>query len=479
MAGSQPRPPARALARLSALVRGGLAAVVALAPLPFASNRPWAWSLLALAVGGLLVLWALAGRRDRDLTGIPWRLYWPFVALFALVVAWIALQASPGTPAAWHHPIWARAAAALGQPLAGAVSIDPARTLTALMRLLAYAGVFWLAYQMGRSRRHARVMLATLAIAGFAYGVYGLVVQFAGLDSILWYRRWAYPGSLTSSFVNRNAFATYAGLSLLATLGLLVDDLDQRVAGRGFDRAALGTLIENAVGRWGVLAVMALVQGTALLLTQSRGGLVSTAVGVVMLAVLVAARPGRRPLVSAIAVGVFIGLGLTAIALGGAVALERLNFTFIAAEQRPALYRLVAGAILDRPWLGVGYGTFEDAFPLIRDATIEGGLVYDKAHDSYLEFAYEAGVPAFAVMIGLLAALFGLCLRGALKRRGGPIGPAVAAAATVLVGVHALVDFTIQIPAVAVSYALLLGVGCAQAWTRPEVAAVSRIVPPA
>jgi predicted RND superfamily exporter protein len=41
--------------------------------------------------------------------------------------------------------------------------------------------------------------------------------------------------------------------------------------------------------------------------------------------------------------------------------------------------------------------------------------------------------------------------------------PAVLAACSVLVGVHALVDFSLEMPANAATYALLLGVGCAQA----------------
>ena len=40
---------------------------------------------------------------------------------------------------------------------------------------------------------------------------------------------------------------------------------------------------------------------------------------------------------------------------------------------------------------------------------------------------------------------------------------AARAGASVLVGVHALVDFSVQIPAVAVTYAAILGMGCAQA----------------
>ena len=49
-------------------------------------------------------------------------------------------------------------------------------------------------------------------------------------------------------------------------------------------------------------------------------------------------------------------------------------------------------------------------------------------------------------------------------RRKGRVYPAVAVAASVCVGLHALADFSLQVPAVAVSYAVLLGIGAAQSW---------------
>ncbi len=51
----------------------GLLAAVALAPLPLASNRSWSWSLSSLAVGLLVMLWAVAALRDREAVGVQWR----------------------------------------------------------------------------------------------------------------------------------------------------------------------------------------------------------------------------------------------------------------------------------------------------------------------------------------------------------------------------------------------------------------------
>jgi hypothetical protein len=59
--------------------------------------------------------------------------------------------------------------------------------------------------------------------------------------------------------------------------------------------------------------------------------------------------------------------------------------------------------------------------------------------------------------------LFLYALRGVFARRRDQLFPLAAAAATVLVALHALVDLSLQIPAVAVTYTALLGLGVAQA----------------
>ena len=62
------------------------------------------------------------------------------------------------------------------------------------------------------------------------------------------------------------------------------------------------------------------------------------------------------------------------------------------------------------------------------------------------------------------ALLAGMCLAGCLRRRRDRVFPAVGFAASVAVCAHAFVDFSLQIPAVAVTYAAVLGVGAAQSW---------------
>jgi len=441
-----------------------LLCIVALAPLPFGSNRPGSWSLLALVIGALLLAWSLVHALERNhlrRLAPSWYL-WP-VGVALPLLGWFLLQASPGLPQAWHHPAWTWAAQQLDLPLDGRISIDPDTTLTATMRLASYAGVFFLTMQLACDRRRARLMLLSVAAAATAYAAYGLAMTFGGFEMILWYERWAYPGSVTGSFVNRNSFATYAGLGLVVSVASLAAAV-QRTRQGGDKGGGLHDrlMIEHIIaGAWlPALAVMVLT--AALVASQSRAGLAATALALAVLAALQLRRNdsrGRRFWLPAVA------LLLAVVAVSEGTVFQRIETGGIdALGNRLLLYRDVVAGIADRPWLGHGYGTFEAAFEGYRSPPLLDAGAIDKAHNSYLEFAFEAGLPALMAMLTLLGLVVLRCLRGAMSRRRDRIYPQVALAAAVLVGLHAMVDFSVQIPAVGVLFAFLLGLGFAQSF---------------
>jgi O-antigen ligase len=305
-------------------------------------------------------------------------------------------------------------------------------------------------------------VLWALAWIGVVYGVYGLIIEFGEFNTILWYDNWAYRDSLTSTFVNRNSYATYAGIGLLVVLGLLFDEVRRGATEGVLSLPGLRWLIERITGKLGLLLLMAAILGSALLLTGSRGDMIAFLVGLLVLCIGFTTFRGGRPLIAYGVIAAMAGLVVAIVALSGDVVLARFDQAGEAAVERTTVYGLVLGAIIDAPWLGVGYRTFELAFPLVRDASIHTPFLYDKAHNSYLEFAFEAGIPAFALMIGILGGPVSLCVVGIWKRQENRIYPCVGVAAAVLVATHALLDFSIQIPAVAVTFALIMGVATAQ-----------------
>ncbi len=309
-------------------------ALVVLAPLPFASVDPWAWSVVATAVGALLIAWSvqLTRTRQRPETGL--RRTWPYILGFLAVVGWIAVQASASAPEAWRHPLWNSAANALGMNVSGRISLDPQATLSTLTRLLAYGGVFWLALQYGRDAGRARRGVFILCLAGLAYALYGLAIQLSGSGTILWYDKVAYVTDLTSTFVNRNSYATYAGLGLLSTTALLVKLVSDSLTSSSSRRERLRRLLEELSGRGWILLLAWAAIATALLLTHSRAGLLSSVLGFLVLILALGFTRAVKARYAALIGALPLIAGIAFFSLSGDVTAKRLMATDVELEQR-------------------------------------------------------------------------------------------------------------------------------------------------
>jgi O-antigen ligase len=444
-------------------------ALVVLAPLPFGSNRPWAWSLLSAASGGLLGLWALAAIVNPALHTLAWRHYRPIALLFGAFILWAVFQAMPFSPGAWHHPSWAAAAEALGQPLAGAISVAPGDSLTGVMRLLSYAIVFWLAMQLGRRLDRARAAWWTLSLAITGYALYALVEQFSASHMILWFAKTSYYDSATSTFINRNHFAAYAGLGLILTLALIADETKDAARQGLHSRSGWIYFLDHMRPPLFALMVAFVILTTALLLSHSRAGVFCTAVGIVAMLAAFAISQGLRSKSLLAFGGIIFVVGLIVLIISGEAITARMSELIENAGPRRQVYRLALEAIAARPLLGTGLGSFEGVFRLLRgEAFGPSEPTYDVAHNSYLEMAVEAGLPAALIFYGALTILVLVLLHGARERRRATIYPCAGLGVVALLGVHALVDFSLQIPAIGVTFALVAGIAYAQSWRHDE-----------
>ena len=447
-----------------------LTVLVLLAPIAFGAIRPWTAACLAAGVATLLVIWSLERLIGGRPPAVRARHVWLPLMLFAGVLAWLAIQAAPFTPAAWHHPYWAQTAALLGEDIDGTISLDPEESWFVILRLMTYGGVFWLSLQLCRSPTRARQVYYSVAVAGLVYALYGLGVNAYELDMVVWEKKEFYHGSLTSTFINRNSYATYAGLGLVCALGLLLNEfLSQREAGLG-PRALLRSATEYVQRSGWLLVAAAGAITVALLLTKSRAGLASTLVGIIVLLAVPWVTGAMRLRAAAALAGFVLALGLGSFALSGEGVFSRLFEISGIEGGRDKIFVMTLNAIPDAPWRGIGAGTFEQAIPAYRTEELEIGLQYyvNRAHNSYLENALEFGIPAAAAFnLGLLL-IVAHRARGIRRRRRDALFPGIGVAATVLVGVHSMFDFSLQIPAVAACYALILGAAAAQSWSSVE-----------
>src|ERR1051325_476065 len=138
----------------------------------------------------------------------------------------------------------------------------------------------------------------------------------------------------------------------------------------------------------------------------------------------------------------FVALAAIFAIVADAGALFR-RFTGDPLEYRREIASSTAAIIAARPWNGFGLGSSQSAYPAY--AQFDAGRVVDHAHNDWLEFAAEGGVPYVALWIALAAVI----ARPAIRTVWG-IGVCA-------VFLHALVDFPLA--RVDVEMALFIFVG--------------------
>jgi hypothetical protein len=245
-----------------------LVAGLAWCPFWLGSNDLTAWGTNAITFPALTALYELSllVRGERHPVGIK-EIATP-AALFAAVVAFVLVQNYTGAPSALAHPIWQMAADVLERSVPGSISVNRDLTTLACLRLITAASVFWLALQLCRDTGRAYLLLNAIAAIAAAYALYGLIA-FA-----------VTPGYVTSTFVDPNSYAAYAGMALILACGLILRRYRHEVVSKGgLASFKIASFIEVTGWQAALLLAIGFVIATSLLLSGSRGGIAATALG--------------------------------------------------------------------------------------------------------------------------------------------------------------------------------------------------------
>src|SRR6516165_9905458 len=282
------RLPAKSAASTERALLWAFIAGLAWCPFWFGGSVLLAWGVNAVLFPGLVIIYELSllVRGERHPVAIT-QMKVP-AALFGAVVLWILIQNATWTPAWLHHPIWQMAADALDKPIDRSISVNRDLTSLALLRLITAASVFWIAMQLCRDPSRARFLLQAVAAIICAYAAYGLVAAWLTPGHVLWFKNpYAKNWRVTSTFVNPDSFAAYAGIGFVLFCGLILKLYrDEFAAVGGSIQFRIATFIE-VTGRKGVaLLAGAIVSLIALLQTASRGGIAATAFGLCVLGTL-------------------------------------------------------------------------------------------------------------------------------------------------------------------------------------------------
>lgn len=440
--------------RIQAVVGWMALALVLVSALPLGANRPGAWTLLGLVVLILFAVQVIVDMR-RPAAAARGRA-WPLVLGWLAVLGWAMVQVHLPVPAGLAHPYWALAPGG-GLSRIGA---DPGAGQHAILRLATYGLVAWIIAAASLNSKRAWAFTYAIALFSSALAVFGLFAAFTGynplLDETIDRRR-----IVSASFINRNSYATYAVFGLLANVAAYIHLSGKGTPG-GDAKAELRNFLEGFFGGAWLFALGVLFCGAALAMTGSRAGSVAGLVGVAVMALALRGRGGSQPLLWGV---LLAAVGFAVLTLGSETIRRFLSDT--SEQLRFSVYREILTQIMERPLLGHGIGAFQDTF---RAHVPEGAAIaeWDKAHNSFLENAYELGLPAAALFYVVLAGILLRLLAGLRQRRQDAELPAMALAALVAGGFHAAFDFSLQIPAIALLLATMIGIGWSQSFQRQE-----------
>jgi putative inorganic carbon (hco3(-)) transporter len=427
--------------------------------LAFGGVQPISYSLMEIVLFFVVLLVLFTeGRRGRSGLYLP---IWPL--LFAL---WAALQFIP-LPVSWV--IRLSPARALDPNIAAAhsatLSINAHDTTVMLMKFLAYLAAFVLAaYFFDSGKRKSTLLAALMALAIFE-AAYGAVQYLTGWQKIFTYTKQYYTTEATGTYINHNHFAGLLELALPFVVASVFYHFQPWSEGRVTD--ARNRRVPGTHGSEGLRSFfylfLAVIVVVGAICSKSRGGIVGTALSVVLVAVLAQLKIGRRVwlaglvlfLVSVGAYGMWIGLGPLAErfqAIGQKGYLEEYDL-------RVPIWRDDLWLIHDYPLAGTGLGTFGLSFRHYQTTGVN--LFFDHTHNDYLEVASDSGLVGAALLfvpiLVLLARLIGSFLSDSRRYRRSVTLGCIGSVAALLV--HSTTDFNLQIPANALIFAVVLGIG--------------------
>lgn len=377
---------------VGATVFYALVALVALAAIPYGTVDPLWIAVFECAVFGLAILFIIEVAINLRPGLSSFRLALPLLAL----VAYAFIQTlSFGASRSPLGQVWQ------------AFSADPFETRRWAIKMLATILLGAMLLRYTNSLRRLRLLVGLILIMGAASALFGLFRQTTQRGKGFLFLSRLQPEMGYAQFINKNHFAFLAEMVLGLTLGLLIS--------RSVKKESKLIYLSVSLPLW-----------TALVLSNSRGGIFSMLCQLLFLAMLwsmTGSEPQRRAfrlerLKSSWPIRILLLCSLLAFSLVGTIwmggdplvsRLEAVSGEISSAEgshvgtSRLEIWRSTWSLIKEHPVTGVGFGGYWATIPQYHQAS--GEATPQEAHNDYLELMASGGIIGLLLVIWFLLAL--------------------------------------------------------------------------
>jgi O-antigen ligase len=445
-------------------------------PLPFGSNvemarRPLiAMPLVLCAVAAFVRFGATRYRSSAPDLPRAWRL-WTIGGVLLIAVGILQLVPlpmsllrviSPSSHAIWSDASRIATLAGAAAPSMRPISVDPSATAFEVFRLAALLAAFQTSALLIRSHARRMALAIVISLSALFQAIYGVREAAMGRYAIWgWVNRLIFD-RVTGTFVNPNHFAHYVAIALPLALFIAAAAWREAAPPQVHVRRRLVQLFERRFVPFGFAAIGVVGSLAAIVLSQSRGGLLALGAGLLITGAML---PGKRVAKLALAsAAAAVLLAALVFFIGQDRALRRFGPREDAQSTLVGRRIAVSAALAtwrDFPLLGSGLGTFERVVGIVQREGAD--RTYHHAHNDYVELGATAGTIGFIAALGLLAVGYITLIRQTFgdesrqlkwKRRA---FQAAALGSLTIAFVHALFDFNFYIPANPATLAVILG----------------------
>jgi O-antigen ligase len=425
---------------------------IVLSALAFGTVHYWALALFNLGAVTILILWVVDGwqlgtfRISRNILQLP---------LLGIVVLGLVQLL----------PLRSPAGLGLSTSITQALSLDPNATRLVLVQISTLIVYFSAVLVFTDTSHRLHVLVRTILIFGFCLALFGLTQSIASPNRVYWIRELT-QSTAFGPFINRHHFAGYMELTIALPLGLLFS---------GAVEKEKRLLYIFAVG----------LMGVALVMTSSRGGIISLVAETLFFVVITAIwqpesseRHSHKGRVRGALIRVGLGVGLLValfvgvLLLGGEFSIARFIDSVNTDDPttgRAHFWSVTLDIIKAHPWVGTGLGAFGVVYTQYDSRN--GLFRLEQAHNDYLQILSDGGVIGAALAFAFVVILFRRAYVRMQSRDDFRRGVALAAVGGCFaVLVHSFFDFTLH----TTSNALLFLVLAALATLNGRVENVSK-----
>lgn len=360
------------------------------------------------------------------------------VLLLLMALSWLILQLVLPMQSSFNDYLFGADYRPSWLVLNTSLSLTPERTKWLLLSNIMTFSLFVLSLCLLDSRRRVKELVFVIFMVGIVHATLGIFAKFSGLFFVDKVSLDGHFDAARGVFVNRNHFAAFVSLCLIAPLAMQFKLLMMK-----HSLSWLDSVFRQFIKASFCVLLIGIV---ALFLSESRGALLAFLLSTFLCSCVFFRGqkdiiPRRYFLLSValivIAVSFFMGDGM----------ISRFSDNGLHLGERQTQWAITWQAIKNQFWFGYGGGSYQLVFQTMREYAELRQVIYDQAHNDYLHIWLEQGFVGLALWLGFIAFVFQSVVCSYWHSKSTLVASVLLAGLIVMVAilVQSMVDYPLQI----------------------------------